>query len=126
MRQIEPDPTAHNRLMMGPDGAVHVVPAGTRAVPPPEAVAEHDTGLPGVRRAPAVGVCFSYSVGTPIDDSDTESGLRDIRRVPQGGVCFAYRAEVPRLDGGQGGGCFRFLAETQRRDGGTGSGCFAY
>ena len=113
MRQIEPDPTAHDRLMMGPDGAVHVVPARTRVVSPPGEmevppagvqhvsasdradlptdVARQDTGLPGVRRAPAVGVCFSYSAGMPPTDRDAaRRALRDIRRMPQGGVCFSY------------------------------------
>jgi hypothetical protein len=86
MRQIEPDPSARNRLMMGPDGVVHVVPTGIRAVSPPG----HDTELPGVRRAPDGGVCFSYSAGMPMDRDAARWALRDIRRMPQTGVCFSY------------------------------------
>ena len=113
MSQPEHPPFLADQLMIGPDGAVHVIPAGTRAVSPPGEmavqpaavqqasasdradlpadVARQDTGLPGVRRAPAVGVCFSYSAGMPPTDRDAaRRALRDIRRMPQGGVCFSY------------------------------------
>jgi hypothetical protein len=114
MRQIEPDPTAVNRLMMGPDGTVHVIPAGTAKAPPPGEmegrpaaaqqasasicedlsanVAKRDTGLRGVRRVPEVGVCFSFSAGRPATDRDAvQRALRDIRRVPgTGAPCFSY------------------------------------
>jgi hypothetical protein len=106
MRQIEPDPTAMNRLMIGPDGAVHIIPVGRRKASPPAQqasesgcedlpanVATRDTGLPGVRRVPGDGgVCFSYSVGMPITDRDVARRvLRDIRRGPgDGGICFSY------------------------------------
>lgn len=109
MSQPEHPSFLADRLMMGPDGAVHVVPAGTRAVSSPAEmevqpaavqqasasdradVAKHDTGLPGVLRAPDGGVCFSYSAGMPPTDRDAaRRTLRDIRRMPQGGVCFSY------------------------------------
>jgi hypothetical protein len=109
MSQPEHPPFLADQLMMGPDGVVHVVPAGARSVSPPGEmevrpqasasdradlsadVARQDTELPGVRRAPEVGVCFSYSVGIPPTDRDAAwRALRDIRRMPQTGVCFSY------------------------------------
>jgi hypothetical protein len=121
MSQSEHPPFLADQLMMGPDGAVHVVPAGTAAVSPPGEmevqptavqhasasdrvhlpvdVAEHDTGLPGVRRVPAVGVCFSYSVGMPPTDGEpARRALQGIRRAPDGGVCFSYSAPMPLTD----------------------------
>ena len=111
MRQIEPDPTAQNRVMMGPDGTVHVVPAQVRRNSPSPAEMEdwaaaeeqagtsshtdvpsqRDLGLRGIRRVPAVGVCFSYSAPMPLTDRDVaRRAVQDIRRIPQNGVCFSY------------------------------------
>jgi hypothetical protein len=123
MNQPE-DPTfLTDRLMMGPDGAVHVVPTATRAASPlgetevrpapaqqasasgladlPANVAKPDTGLPGIRRAPGDGgICFSYSAGMPLTDRDAaRQALRDIRRTPgQGTSCFSYSAGMPLTD----------------------------
>jgi hypothetical protein len=80
IRPTEPDPTARNQLMIGPDGTVHVVPtgAGKNSSEPVEKEgrygaeqrasasrhtdlqSERDAGLLGIRRAPGGGVCFSY------------------------------------------------------------------
>jgi len=138
MHQIEPDPM-RNRLMMGPDGRVHVVTSLAEMNSPPREIegrpaaeqqlgtsdhtglpADCDSSLPGIRRAPQTGVCFSYSDGMPLTDREVaRRALQGIRRMPQGGVCFSY-------DGGQGTSCFSYSAETLRPDGGTGTGCFAY
>jgi hypothetical protein len=114
MRQIEPDPTALNRLMMGPDGAVHLIPTGTQKASPPPGemegrtaaapqasasgredlpanIAVRDTGLPGVRRVPKGSICFSYSAGVPPTDRDARRALRDMRRMPgESSSCFSY------------------------------------
>jgi hypothetical protein len=119
MRQIEPDPAAVNQLMMGPDGAVHVIPTGTRkASPSPEEMehraaaqqasasgradlpanaAKRDTGLPDVRQAPGNGsICFSYSAGMPPSHHDAaRQALRDVRRAPEGSICFSYSGRMP-------------------------------
>jgi hypothetical protein len=105
MRQIEPDPTAVNGLMMGPDGAVYVIPTGTQEASPPPGemegrTAERDTGLPGVRRVPGQGtICFSYSARvSATGGDDARRALRDVRRMPTGGICFSYSAGVPTTD----------------------------
>jgi hypothetical protein len=114
MRQIEPHPNSVNRLMMGPDGAVHVIPAGIRnasapgetegravaaqqadssgSVDPPAGVAKRAEVLRDMRRMPGDGsICFSYSAVMPPSDRDAaRRALRDVRRVPEGGVCFSY------------------------------------
>jgi hypothetical protein len=146
MRQIEPDPTAVNQLMMGPDGAVHVLPAASRKASPlpgemerrpaathqasafiredlPASIAKHDTELPGVRRVPEGGICFSYSADTPVTDRDAaRQCLRGMRRMPgEGPICFSYSAGAPTTDRDaaqralrdirrmpQGGICFRY------------------
>lgn len=115
MRQIEPDPTAVNRLMMGPDGVVHVIPTGTRkSSPTPREMEGQPTAaqqasesgsadlppsyrdaarqaLRDVRRAPTGGICFSYSAAMPPSDRDAARlALRDVRRAPEGGICFSY------------------------------------
>jgi hypothetical protein len=114
MRQIEPDPTAVNQLMMGPDGAVHVLPTASRKASPlpgemerrpavthqasafiredrPASIAKHDTELPGVRRVPEGGISFSYSAGVPTTDRDAaQRALRENRRAPEGTSCFSY------------------------------------
>jgi hypothetical protein len=119
MRQIEPNPAAVNRLMMGPDGAVHVIPTGTRKVSLspeemedrtaaqqasasgradlPANAAKRDTGLPDVRQAPGNGsICFSYSAGMPVADCDVaRQVLRDVRRMPTGPICFSYSTAMP-------------------------------
>jgi hypothetical protein len=116
MRHIEPDPNAVNRLTMGPDGAVHVIPTGTQKASPPPGemegqtaaarqvsasgredlpgnIVKGDTWLPGIRRVPGGGgVCFSYSAAmTPSDRDAARRALRGIRRVPGGDTtCFTY------------------------------------
>jgi len=113
MRQIEPDFTARNRLMMGPDGTVHVVPASAgRNSPPPvekdgrsaaeqqestssqtDLPSEPEAGLHGIRQAPGTGaVCFSYSAPMPSPEGD-------ILRAPgDGGICFSYATRRPLTD----------------------------
>jgi hypothetical protein len=146
MRQIEPDPTAVNRLMMGPDGAVHVIPPTTQKGSPPPGemerrpaaaqqasasgrevlpanIAERDTGLPGVRRAPQGGVCFSYWAGMPVTDRDVaRQVLRGVRRVPKGSICFSYSAGVPVTDRDAA----RQVLRGVRRVPGEGAPCFSY
>ena len=107
MRQIEPDPTVRNQLMMGPDGTVHFVPirAGKKSQPSAEMEDQsaakqqsstdlpslRDAGLHGIRRVPDTGICFSYSVPAPLTDRDAAlQALQGIRRMPEGGVCFSY------------------------------------
>jgi hypothetical protein len=113
MRQIEPDPTAMNRLMIGPDGAVHILPVGRQKASPPAQqasesgredlpanVAMRDTGLSGVRRAPGDGgICFSYSVSVPVTDRDgARRLLHGVRRAPTGAICFSYSGGMPPSD----------------------------
>jgi hypothetical protein len=127
MRQIEPDPTTQNGLMLGPDGMVHVVPAraGENSPPPAElegrAVAgqqnlplERDAGLFGIRRMPEGTSCFSYLAPMPPAEGD-------ILWAPDGGVCFGYATRRPPTDRDvarralqdirrmpEGGVCFRY------------------
>jgi hypothetical protein len=146
MRQIEPDPAAVNRLMMGPDGAVHIIPTGTRkASPSPEEMeglaaakqqastsgradlpanaAKRDTGLPDVRQAPGDGsICFSYSAGIPVADREVaRQVLRGVRRMPTGSICFSYSVGMPPSGGDD---ARRALREVRRMP--TGGICFSY
>jgi hypothetical protein len=128
MRQIEPDRTTQNGLMLGPDGMVHVVPAraGRNLRPPVEmegrSVAgqqdlslERDAGLFGIRRMPQGTSCFSYSAPLP-------SAEGDILRAPQGGVCFTYSASMPSAEGdilrapGKGSICFSYATRRPPTD----------
>lgn len=118
MHQIEPDPPAQNRLMMGPDGTVHVVPSSAAKNSPAAELegrpgrgqrantsghinrpSDRDAGLLGIRRALDGGVCFSYSAPMPPTDRDAaRQALQDIRRMPEGGVCFRYSVPMPLTD----------------------------
>jgi hypothetical protein len=145
MRQLEPDPTAVNRLTVGPDGAVHVIPAGIRKasppgemggqpaaapqacesgnIDPPAEVAKPAEVLRDIRRVPEVGVCFSYSVGMPVTDRDVaRQVLRGVRRAPDGGICFSYSAGVPATDRDAAQWALRDI----RRVPGEGAPCFSY
>jgi hypothetical protein len=144
MRQIEPDPTPVNRLMMGPDGAAHVLPTPSRKASPsgemegrtaaaqsasasaredlPASIAKRDTRLPGVRRVPEGGICFSYSTGAPVTDRDAaRQVLRGVRRMPEVGGCFSYSAVPPVTDRDL---AQRALREIRRAPEGT--SCFSY
>ena len=83
MHQIEPDPPAQNRLMMGPDGTVHVVPSSA-AKNSPAAELERLAGRG--QRANTSG-----HINRP---SDRDAGLLGIRRALDGGVCFSYGADA--------------------------------
>lgn len=134
MRQIEPDSNAQNRLMMGPDGTVHVVSAGKNSPPSAEmegrSVAgqqdlpsERDAGLHGIRRTPQGTSCFSYSAPMPPADGDAvRRALQDIQRTPDGGVCFRYSVPMPLTDRDPA----RQVLRGVRRAPGKGSICFTY
>lgn len=145
MRQIEPDPTPVNRLMMGPDGAAHVLPTSSRKASPSPgemerrpgathqasafvredlaaSIAKRDTELPGVRRVPEGSICFSYTVGMPPSGGDdARRALRDVRRTPTGGICFGYSAV---MSPGDRDSARRALQDVRRAP--KGSICFSY
>lgn len=71
MRQIEPDPTAVNRLMVGPDGAVHVISTGTRKVSPPGEMAGQPAAEPQASQ--------SGRIDPPAEVAKRAEVLRDMR-----------------------------------------------
>jgi hypothetical protein len=101
MNQLENRTSLADRLMMGPDGAVYALGAGT-----PQPLASRIPGGGGAR--------FAYSAEVP---------RRDGGEPP---ICFKFSAEVPRRDGGEPPICFKFSAEAPRRDRGNIPICFSY
>jgi hypothetical protein len=116
MNQLGNPTSLADRLMMGPDGAVYAVHAGTLKTSPPDDLSRASApNLPQHYSGTGEGGgCFRYSAEVQRRDGGEPSS------------CFRYSAQVPRRDGGTGSGCFRYSAEVPRRDGGKGSGCFTY
>lgn len=85
MNQLENTMPLADRLMMGPDGAIYALRAGTLHVSPTD-----DFG--GAEALSFV----SYSAEVP---------RRDGGDIP---LCFKYSAQVPRRDGGDVPVCFAY------------------
>jgi hypothetical protein len=83
MNQLENRTPLADRLMMGPDGAVYALRAGTLQAPHSRAGGEGSG-------------CFAYSAEVPRRDGG------------EGGGCFRFSAEAPRRDPGQGTSCFTY------------------
>ena len=119
MNQPEQSPPSAGALMMGPDGAVHVVQNGTlKASLPPGDLPDDATAAssgniatdvpPGVRnrnaaqralrdgpRTPGeVGPCFSYSADMPPGVRNRNAAQGTLRSLPSTpgvvGPCFSY------------------------------------
>ncbi len=103
MNQLENTMSLADRLMMGPDGVVYALRAGTLQVSPTD-----DFG--GAEALSFV----SYSAEVP---------RRDGGDIP---LCFKYSAEGPGRDGGDPPICFKYSADGPGRDGGDVPVCFAY
>jgi hypothetical protein len=122
MNLLESPMFSADQLMIGPDGAVYVLPTATLAASQPPG------GLHGAIASPSLrdpsrdinddggqrSGCFVYSADVAVGDGGTSGG------------CFMYSADVA-LDGtGEGSGCFVYSADAAVGDGGTAGGCFMY
>jgi hypothetical protein len=150
MNQPDQSPPSAGALMMGPDGAVHVVPSGTlkASLPPgdlpdeataassgniatdvPQDVRNRNAAQRALRDGPrtpgVVGPCFSYSADVPQDVRNRNAAQRTLRSLPRMPVpCFSYSADVPPgvRDRNAAQGTLRSLPSTP----GVMGPCFSY
>jgi hypothetical protein len=102
MKLLESPMSSANQLIMGPDGAVYVLPAGTLAPFQPPGGLDRVIASPSVQRHSRLAKddggqgtsCFMYSPGVALED-DGEGTSCSMHGVTSG-------------DGGTSGGCFRY------------------
>lgn len=115
MNQPEQGPSSLGALMIGPDGAVYVVPNGTLKTSPAAGDLPHEAPAPSPRNMAAdvtdrtaaqralrtpprtpgdAGGCFSYSADVPLGIRNRNAAQRAVRNLPrmegEGNICFRY------------------------------------